>query len=201
MKKQEEKENRKSDCKTQLDVNAIPKFFWFIWHVKIVLPQLQNWRDFFAKLVKKSHYTGDFGLVLKRKKEKSPVWGHYNGQYTNKSCNKFPISKEKAITGEKSLIRFLGQDFCFGLLFIMNTIGNPDLKQKWQQHWKGYCKLFIISKGGQCWRKLQGCNNRTAIRLETEKGGWVVSTGPGQKPGLINLEKNTHPHKMSQVRG
>lgn len=64
------------------------------------------------------------------KKEKSPVWEHYNGQYTHESCNKFLITKEKAITGEKSLICFLGQYFCFSLLFIMNTIGSPDLKQK-----------------------------------------------------------------------
>lgn len=77
--------------------------------MRIVLPQLQSRRDFFAKAVKKSHFSGGFGLALKRRE--NAVWEHHNTQNTNESGITFPIYKQKAVTHEKSLICFLREDY------------------------------------------------------------------------------------------
>lgn len=92
--------------------------------MKMVLPQLQSWRDFFAKAVKKSYFSGSFGLVLKKRKH--PVWGHYSGQYMDESYITFPMYKQKDVTYEKYLFCFLR----FFFFFLINTTASPDLRQR-----------------------------------------------------------------------
>lgn len=152
--------------------------------MQIALPQLQSWRYSFTKAVKKSDFSGGFGLVLKNKPSVRLLqW----------SINKWKPHHVPCMQTESHNRRSLQFTSKKRFVFLVNTTASPELRQRWQWHWKGYCKPFIICQTGQCWRKLQNWNNRKAIRLETEKGGWAVSTGRGQKPGFINLEK-IHAH-------